>query len=852
MLKSTKSKLLIYIVPFIIAVLFGTYLLYINVIENMMFDRIELKIEADKGKQETQIEDSLIYFRKTMYDLSLAIGSTYEHETLEDYRKILSKSVVNKDYLLGIGIWFKPNVFDKNNQYMGVYVDKFGESGDVDNPLEVDRYDYFRQNSNDSISSVKDNNYIEINFDETINDYVITSISPIFNDDNEIIGFITADFDTSKMKDIIQEFNTETMKVFILDENGTYISDEDHSLVVNHSSVFDDTSEFSNIASHIVVNEYGSHIYTKSDEKYYLYFDTFSDFKWKIVYIMPEKIISNTIEKVTIFYLIGSIAMVMVLSIIVMLVMNRIIHKPINLLLKEFEEISNNTYTTDVAEELLNNHDEFGKIGNSLKSMKISLREYQKNLERKNKLLSESEKNTREAMEYSDAIIKAMPQLLFVVTKEGYCIDCRGSQVFATKTKESYIGRHIKELMSEADAKTFINILSDIKEGESMKGVQVSVEVEGVREYFMLNVSYCRENEIVVLSNRVTELQRQLENNYFLSYNDQLTGLCNRRSFENTLEKFVDEGKYPISFIVSDINGLKMVNDSFGHEKGDELLLKYADALKKLNLKHEYVSRIGGDEFAIILPFFESEEASQIRDKLSSYCSEEFINGVELSVSFGVATMYDSGESINEVLKVAEDKMYQQKIYVYASRKDNTIEIINNTLHAKNKREQLHSNRVAELAERTAKCLGMNVEEQNKIRTAGLMHDIGKIGIPEELLNKPADLTEEEYKEVAKHPEIGYRILKASGKMLEIADCVLSHHEKWDGTGYPRGIKGEEISLEARIIAIADTYDAMTNQREYRRGLSKEVAIAELIKYKGTQFDPNLVDVFVNEVLKNL
>lgn len=853
MLKTTKSKLLICIIPFIIIVLFATYYVYINIVENVMFQKVDLKIEASSVSQETQIEDMLLYFRRVAQELAITVGATYEKETIEDYDNILSEYTKREDSLLGMGILFNPNIKDGIGDYSGIYVDKHGERLELDSPLLVDKYRYFKENSLESFLE----NYKEYS-DSTLSirynvgfDYVITSTCPIFNENGDCLGFVVADFSSDDLKEMVQGINDENISAFALDEKGTYIDAENNYLVVNYENIFNLNSETEEIDNNIISNETGLHIYTESGEKYYIYYNTIAGFDWKLVYIMPEYTISNKIERITDFYLVGSILITIFLSLIIIYIINKGIHKPIKLLLEEFEAVAKNNYIIDIPPELDKN-DEFSAIATALREMKISLKEYQNKLEQKNQLLTESEKIVRESMEYNGAIIKAVPQLLFIMTRTGYCIDCKGSKIFAEMPKESYIGRHIRDLISEEDVGRISEILLNIKEGECIRDILVSSNMEDKMEYFMVNISYCRESEIVILINRVTELQNQLETNYFLSYNDQLTGLGNRRNFEETLEETITSHKFPCSVVVSDINGLKMVNDSFGHEKGDELLLKYAKSLKRLNLDKKCTSRIGGDEFSIILPYTEFEKTERMVNDLVSYCSGESVNGVTLSVSFGIATMYNEDESINEILKIAEDKMYQQKLYMYASRKDNTIEIINNTLHAKNKREQLHSKRVSELAEKTAKCLGMNQTQQNKLKTAGLMHDIGKIGIPEELLNKPSNLTEEEYREVSKHPEIGYRILKASGKMMEIADCVLSHHEKWDGTGYPRGIKGEEISLEARIISIADTYDAITNNREYRIGLPKEVAIAELIKFKGIQFDPNLVDVFVNEVLVDM
>ena len=171
------------------------------------------------------------------------------------------------------------------------------------------------------------------------------------------------------------------------------------------------------------------------------------------------------------------------------------------------------------------------------------------------------------------------------------------------------------------------------------------------------------------------------------------------------------------------------------------------------------------------------------------------------------------------------------------------------TLHEKNKREEQHSHRVSALCKRMGEALGLPEHKIEELKLVGLLHDIGKIAIDENILNKPGKLTDDEWKEIKRHPEIGYRILSTVNDMSEMAEYVLAHHEKWDGKGYPRGLKGEEIPFASRIITIADAYDAMTSERNYRSALPNEVALEELQKNAGIQFDPKLVSVFIEKVL---
>jgi putative nucleotidyltransferase with HDIG domain len=237
---------------------------------------------------------------------------------------------------------------------------------------------------------------------------------------------------------------------------------------------------------------------------------------------------------------------------------------------------------------------------------------------------------------------------------------------------------------------------------------------------------------------------------------------------------------------------------------------------------------------------------------LNARTTNENTGVLDLSISFGYHTKTNKNENILKVMENAENHMYRQKFYERDSVRSKTVEIIMNTLFEKSRREMMHSKRVSEICEAIATEMHLEKANINKIRTAGLVHDIGKIGISENILNKPKKLNEVEWEEIKKHPESGWRILISVKEFSEIADFVLGHHEHWDGSGYPNGLVGDQISLEARIIALADAYDAMTVDRTYRKGLTPQEAIAEIRRCSGTQFDPELADLFISKVIKHL
>lgn len=356
---------------------------------------------------------------------------------------------------------------------------------------------------------------------------------------------------------------------------------------------------------------------------------------------------------------------------------------------------------------------------------------------------------------------------------------------------------------------------------------------------------------IFVIARDISERKKFEEDILYLSYHDQLTGLYNRRFFEVELARIDQPRNLPLTIVMGDVNGLKLINDSFGHSIGDQLLINIATSIRKACRADDIISRVGGDEFMLILPNTNTVEAIKVINRIKLNLAEVKVNNFELSVSFGYETKTNSDQDIAMLLKKTEDFLYQHKLYESASSRSKTIELIMKTLFEKNKREMLHSTRVSHICELIAKKMELPKEDVNQIRITGLMHDIGKIGIDESILNSEKTLSAEEWIEIRKHPEIGYRILSSSTEFSEVSEDVLQHHERWDGKGYPRGLKGEEISVKARIIAIADAYDAMTSDRAYRKALSIEYAIKEIEKYSGKHFDPFIVKIFlgiVNEV----
>lgn len=394
------------------------------------------------------------------------------------------------------------------------------------------------------------------------------------------------------------------------------------------------------------------------------------------------------------------------------------------------------------------------------------------------------------------------------------------------------------------------------KEGTSLENKEIQIiNAEGIVRTLLWNSAMIYDADgrtpvsIIIQGQDITNKKIEEENLIYLGYHDYLTDLYNRRFFEEEIKRIDIKRNLPLAIAMGDVNGLKLINDSFGHEVGDEILKKVATVIKKGCRDEDIVARLGGGEFAILFPKTNSSETEKHIERIKDLLSKEKAGSINISVSFGYEVKEETGEKVHDVLKNAEEHMYRHKLHESFSMRSKTINLVINTLFEKSHREMMHSKRVSEICEKFAIKLNLESETVKDLKTAGLMHDIGKIGVSDRILNKPQKLDEYEWNEIKRHPEIGFRILSSVNEFSEIASFVLEHHERWDGQGYPRGLKGDEICLNARIIAIADSYDAMTSYRTYGNSISKEEAICEIQKCSGTQFDPAIAKVFVEMVL---
>lgn len=458
-------------------------------------------------------------------------------------------------------------------------------------------------------------------------------------------------------------------------------------------------------------------------------------------------------------------------------------------------------------------------------------------------------KDYQQQKSYFEQLFKNSPEMILITSNDNVVQNTNESfnQYFGSNKKiigkdiESFLKRYSEnytELLLSTEI-TYPKPIIDFKLARngirhiefSKYAIHVFQETAGY--YYILND----------VTDRV-EMEDKLRN---MAFNDSLTGLYNRAYCDEEMSRLSQNRQLPLGIIIGDVNGLKITNDAFGHIAGDKILKQIAEILTTSCRKGDIISRWGGDEFVIILPLTDFDTVASIASRITEKC-ENFtgFDYVLPSISIGYAILDSDQRTITQTFIEAENMMYENKLLQKTSIRSRIVSSLETSLYEKSYETEEHAQRVSVMCLEVANHLGFDKQQLSEMELFARLHDIGKLLIDNALLEKPEPLTEIERKMIQEHSESGYRIANSISELSHISNFILHHHERWDGTGYPNKIKSYQIPIQSRILTIADSIDAMYSERPYKKGYNTDKVIRELLINKGRQFDPTLVDIFID------
>ncbi len=539
-------------------------------------------------------------------------------------------------------------------------------------------------------------------------------------------------------------------------------------------------------------------------------------------------------------FIIGLIALLVI-------VIGNIIVRPIRRITREIADLDINNGTVERLES--SGKDEIAILGRAINSMLDKIQSEQD-------LLRRSEKRLLNAQS-----IAHVGNWEIEIDSDKVWLSEEAMKILGIENKPGYMANsELQKLLRPEDYSILYRTSADIIKGNSCMAIELPFARINDGSSRILKFQAEPEHDINgglvkvlgVVMDITTEKLKEADIVY-LSHHDALTGLYNRFFLEEELNRLETSRQLPLSVIMGDINGLKLINDAFGHSEGDNLLTDTANILRQCSRSEDIIARTGGDEFCILLPSTSAETAQQICRRIYQACSE-FNRKNErefsfVSISLGTGTKTTTEQYMDFIIREAEEAMYKHKLLDRKSMHSSIMTSIKATMAEKSYETQEHGDRLVRLSNRVGRALDLTDDQFNDLELLATLHDIGKIGIDSAILAKEGPLSDDEWAEMKKHPEIGFRIASVSSELAPIAEYILCHHERWDGKGYPQGLAGTDIPILSRIITVVDAFDAMTQDRPYRKAMNKEDAIRELRKNAGTQFDPEIVDVFIKHAL---
>ncbi|GLC81525.1 hypothetical protein LBYZC6_36390 [Lacrimispora brassicae] len=707
--------------------------------------------------------------------------------------------------------------------------------------------------------------------DFIVDDLAVSVSSPVYDGEGRLKGVLSAHMLLSEIGDYLKNQAAGSKGyVSVIEEGTRYLIA--NSMGENNYDMADDGSLKRNTIDGLSLSAIKSSYekYLKSHEAEFslkigedTWYADIQEYRkagldWLIISVIPENLLAGELNRnIKISAELAVIAAILSIGIFFLVI--RKLYKPINGLLTVAEGISAGNLEQRV--EIVRN-DEIGRISNVFNRLADNLLDMVKHLEciveMRTQELNKANEILKENQSQLHLILDTAAEAIFGTDLKGRCTFCNKSclrllgyskpeELLGIDMQAALGGHENKETADLNGGRFFTDYLFREKEEEEMTGVLKRADGTFFEaEYRALpQLKDGKHVGYVITFADITERKKGEERIRLLSYHDPLTGLVNRRCFEQEMKQVDTLQNHPVSLIFLDLNGLKLINDTFGHTAGDEFIIKVAEVLKRNCQEGDVAARIGGDEFTVLLPNTSREEAEAIAVRIRNQVSGEKVNMVSCSVAVGTATKAMQWQKIERILETAENEMYKEKSTSSINFGIHAINGIITSLHMKSPWEKKHSEEVSKLCEKMGIAMGLPETEIKKLRDGAYLHDIGKITLSESILEKtPEQLTEVEHEMIRQHPAIGYRILNLSQETLDLANGVYGHHERWDGSGYPKGLKGEEIPLFSRILSVAEAYERILN-REKDRKRGTERALQAILMGSGQRYDPEIAQLFV-------
>ena len=672
-------------------------------------------------------------------------------------------------------------------------------------------------------------------------DRLIMNVAKSVYQNDVLIGVVSADIDITTISQSISDTKVGKSGIaFLVDSNN-------HFVAFPNMSISSELISMNDVIHHIDNQIYNEISYNATYEQIkgvMIMSQTLNDSYVAGIFVPNVEYYESSTILLYVFVLL--LVFVIVIGTGLIMINQFYILQPIRMLVSDIEiiDISNRpNYRMPIADRL-----GYIPIREALNNvLETSSKYFKEKEEARSKLLLENQRVM--------LLMNSAADIIFEINLRRQFINVLGRGIEKIGMKASnYIGKTVIEVFGDQGKNRDYHYMRALEGHHSYYYWEYNVNGETL--YFESSISPIFDEQknivgAVGISRDITEQQIKQQEIEHISTHDFLTGLYNRRYFGESLMRFDQSEFYPLGIMMMDLNGLKILNDAYGHTFGDQALVEVGYAINDCLLENEISTRIGGDEFAVILPNTTEERIYELKKKISEKISLISVENVSLSIAIGYALKINDSQDMDAILKEAEDYMYRLKLAEGMSFRNNSIKAILKTLTDKYKDERLHLEKVSLICREMGKILQLTDDQVRELEYAGLYHDIGKISIPDQILDKPGKLTASEYEIMKTHTEAGYQILRAADAYSNIAEYALTHHERWDGKGYPRGLKGVDIPYFSRIISIIDAYEAMTSKRVYKDKMTKQEAINEIIRCAGTQFDPNLAEIFVTKFLKS-